>query len=125
MNTTHNLKKKLVVSAIGAGAAVAAPAVLFLGAGSAQANPNVWYDNNLFGTVANIADPVNPAGATELCEYHSNGIAPTPPIPFDAPVELDGATPSQIQIPGIQTGSHWFVRVSCNVGGTTTFNHTY
>jgi hypothetical protein len=118
MNTNHNLKKKLVTSALGAAAAaVAAPAVLFAGAGIAQAQnplPPPAYTNDLFGPVAWIFDPYNGPGQVEWCTYHSNLSGQPGVLPFDAPVSVDGNTvASQLQIPGIQTGTQWDVTVTC------------
>jgi len=126
MNTTHNRKKNLTTAGLGVAAAiVVAPAVLFAGAGTAQAAPLVNYSNDLIGTVAHVSDPANPPGAIEFCNYHSNVAGQPFAFPFDSPVQLDGPTPSDLQIPGIQTGTTWAVTVSCPVGGTHFFQQKF
>lgn len=126
MNTAHTRKKKLTSAGIGVAAAVVVtPVVLFAGAGTAQAAPFVSYTNDLIGTIAHVADPSNPPGAIEFCNYHSNVAGQPFAFPFDAPVQLDGPTPSDLQIPGIQTGTTWAVRVSCPVGGTQFFTQKF
>jgi hypothetical protein len=119
MNTTL---KKLAAAAI---VAAPAPALLFAGAGTAQAAPSVTYNNNAFGTIANVSDPLNPAGSIEICHYSSH-VAGSPLLfPYYTPVQLSGSTPSSVQIFGIQTGTTYTVTVKCPKGGTTTFNQTF
>ena len=126
MNSTLNRAKNHTTAGLGVAAAVVlAPAVLFASAGTAQAAPFVNYTNDIIGTIAHVSDPSNPPGAIELCNYHSNVAGQPFAFPFDSPVQLDGPTPSDLQIPGIQTGTTWAVRVSCPVGGTHFFQQTF
>jgi hypothetical protein len=122
MNT--NLKKLATSGA--AAVAVAVPAALFVGAGTAQAAlPAVSYTNDGIGTVAHVSDPNNPPGAIEFCNYSSH-VAGNPFLfPFFSPVQLSGKTASDLQILGIQTGTLYDVTVSCPVGGTVTFQQNY
>jgi hypothetical protein len=119
-----NLKKLATTAA--AAIAVAAPVVLFAGAGTAQAaQPSVSYTNNAFGTVAHVSDPANPPGAIEICNYSSH-VAGNPFLfPFFSPVQVSGTTPSDLQILGIQTGTTYSVTISCPVGGTLNTTQTY
>lgn len=118
MNTTR-MRNKLVVSALGAAAAAAgAPALLFLSGGTAQAAIYHSYDNDLFGPVVTISDTANATGL-ETCHYHSNLAGSPGEFPFDADVQLDGRTPSQLQILGIQTGANWYVTINCPKTGTS------
>jgi hypothetical protein len=119
-----NLKKLATTGA--AAIAVAAPVALFVGAGMAQAaQPSVSYTNDAIGTVAHVADPSNPPGAIEICNYSSH-VAGNPFLfPFFSPVQLSGTTASDLQILGIQTGTKYDVTVSCPVGGTKTFQQNY
>ena len=126
MNAGHNPEKNLTRAGVGLAAAVlVAPVVLFAGAGTAQAAPFISYTNDLIGTIAHVSDPSNPPGAIEFCNYHSNVAGQPFAFPFDSPVQLDGPTPSDLQIPGIQTGTTWAVRVSCPVGGTQVFTQKF
>ncbi|MBV9091527.1 MAG: hypothetical protein JO044_16755 [Mycobacteriaceae bacterium] len=136
MDTTHNTSMKRLASAVGiAAAAVATPAVLLAGAGTAQADASpiansngkveVIYASNPFGLNASILDATNPANVTERCHYHSNGTGITPADPFDADVFPNGPTPVNLFIPGIQTGGTWTVTVSCDSGGAFNFPETY
>jgi hypothetical protein len=113
MNTIHN-RKKLVISALGAtAAAVAAPAVLFAGAGTAEASPQLDpYSNNGFGTIAHIYDPANQG--SETCYYSS--FDPNQPAFFPygpTPVQLDSNSRADLPILGIPTNTNWLVTVDC------------
>ena len=129
MNTT----KKLVASVLGVAATAAAPAVLFFGAGTAQAlNPVgnghifVSYDTGPLGLIANIRDAWNPAFQTETCSYQSVGTGLTPPIPFYGSAFVNGpANAGAVVIPGIPTGATWNVTVNCPHGGNFSFPETY
>jgi hypothetical protein len=132
MNTTINTK--LVASALGAAAAaVAVPAALFFGAGTAQAlNPAsnghlfVTYSTDPLGLVANIRDTWNKVGETETCSYQSVGTGLTPPIPFYGETQVNGpANGGPVVIPGIPTGATWNVTVNCAHGGNFSFSEVY
>ena len=89
-------------SAIGVGVAVALPALLFPGSGIAQAETNPTYFANPDGSLeviyggggvalyATIVDARNPAGATEICHYHSVGVMNTPGFPYDRDTTVTG-----------------------------------
>jgi hypothetical protein len=119
-----NTKKLATLGA--AAVAVAAPAALFAGAGTAYAAaPAVTYTNNAFGTIAHISDPGNPPGSIEFCNYSSHVKGNPLLFPFFSPVQLSGSTPSDLQIFGIQTGTPYTVTVSCNGGGSTTLTKNF
>jgi hypothetical protein len=120
-----NLKK--LATTVAAAAAVAAPAALFVGAGTAQAAtpPSVTYSNNAFGTIAHISDPANPAGSIEICHYSSHVKGNPFLFPFYSPVQVSGSTASDLQIFGLQTGTAYTVKVECNGGGSTTFTQNF
>jgi hypothetical protein len=113
-----NLKKLATTGA--AAIAVAAPAVLLAGAGTAQAAtpPTVGWTDNGLGTVAHIADPSNQNGI-ETCFYSSN-VAGNPLLfPFFSAVQVSGTTPADLPILGIRTGTTYDVVVTCPAGGQT------
>jgi hypothetical protein len=113
-----NLKKFATTGA--AAIAVAAPAMLFVGAGTAQAAPpSVTFTTNGLGIVAHVTDPANPPGAVEFCNYSSHVTGNPFLFPFFSPLELSGNTTSDLQILGIQTGTKYDVKVICPVGGQT------
>jgi hypothetical protein len=133
MNTIGNMKM-LRASAIGAAAAVSLPAMLFAGAGTAQAETNPGYftnrDNSLeviyggggLALYATIVDAKNPPGATEDCHYHSVGVMTTPALPYDADTWVTGPSPSApVTIIFQQIGGTYSVNVTCygtgNVAG--------
>jgi hypothetical protein len=132
MNTTHN-RKKTIAAALGAAAvAVAAPALLSSGAGTAQAlSPHsngpvtVTYDTGPGGLVANIQDTLNGAG-TEFCTYQSVGTGLQGPIPFNGGAFVTGNQNSgAVLIPGIPLFEPWRVSVSCPAGGSFSFPEIY
>jgi hypothetical protein len=123
MNTTHNRKKTIAATLGAAAAAVATPLMLFAGAGTAHADvcsPSlcVTYNNDAFGTVAHIRRPALAAGTGLNCNYHSNVSGQQLAFPFDAPVHLDGPTPTDLFIPGIELGTKWWVSVTCDDGSS-------
>jgi hypothetical protein len=124
MNTIRN--KKLRASAIGAAAAVSLPAMLFAGAGTAQAETNPTYFANQDGSLeviygggglalyATIVDAHNPPGATEFCHYHSVGVMNTLVLPYDADTTVTGASPSApVTIIFPPSGGTYSVNVTC------------
>lgn len=124
MDTTRH--KKLRASAIGAAAAVSLPAMLFAGAGTAQAETNPTYFANQDGSLeviygggglalyATIVDAHNPPGATELCHYHSVGVMNTLALPYDSDTTVTGPSPSApVTIIFPQLGGTYSVNVTC------------
>jgi hypothetical protein len=133
MNPTRN-REMLRHSAIGAVAAVWLPAMLFAGAGTAQAETNPSYFTNQDGSLeviygggglalfATIVDAKNPPGATENCHYHSVGVMSTPALPYDADTWVTGPSPSApVTIIFQKLGGTYSVNVTCygtgNVAG--------
>jgi hypothetical protein len=136
MTTTCN-KEKLFAAAA-ALAVGATPAVLFGGAGTSLAGPvpnpsspgngtiHVQYTLNPLGLTANILDNKNPPGVTERCHYHSVGTGLTPPIPFDADAFPNGPNVwGSLFIPTMPMGGTWKVTITCDHGGTFTYDATY
>lgn len=130
---TNIINSKLVASALGVAAAAVAPAVLFFGAGTAQAlapasngHMVVTYSQDPLGLVANIRDSWNPLNETETCSYQSVGTGLTPPLPFYGATQVNGpSNDGPVAIPGIPTGATWNVTVNCPRGGTFSFNEVY
>lgn len=125
MNTIRDTKM-LRAAAIGAAVAVSLPAMLFAGAGTAQAATNPAYFTNPAGTLeviyggggialyATIVDSTNPEGATEVCHYHSVGVMSTPALPYEADTMVTGPHPSApVTIIFQQTGGTYAVMVTC------------
>jgi hypothetical protein len=114
MNTNHNRKKKLITSALGAvAAAVAAPALLFVGAGTAQAD-NVYVDDaSTFGGVTMTVESASVASDLHDCVYSA-----TPPwgIPYvSPPFEMNSSNRLfQWFIPSLQTNTTWNIAVLCD-----------
>jgi hypothetical protein len=119
-------KKKLRASAIGATAAVSLLAMLFAGAGSAQAETNPTYFANQDGSLeviygggglaiyATIVDAHNPKGTTEVCHYHSVGVMNTLALPYDRDTTVTGPSPSApVTIIFQQLGGTYSVNVTC------------
>jgi hypothetical protein len=112
--------------AIGAVATVSLPVILFAGAGTAQAETNPAYFANQDGSLeviyggggmalyATIVDARNPAGAREVCHYHSVGVMNTPGFPYDRDTMVTGPSPSApVTIIFQQLGGTYSVNVTC------------
>jgi hypothetical protein len=131
MNTIRD-KKTLRASAIGVGVAV----LLFSGSGIAQAETNPTYFANPDGSLeviyggggvalyATIVDARNPAGATEICHYHSVGVMNTPGFPYDRDTTVTGPSPSApLTIIFPQLGGTYSVNVTCyGTGNSATYS---
>jgi hypothetical protein len=118
MNTTHH-RKKLIVSALGAGAAV--PAVLFLGSGTAAAEPqiNPYPKIGLGNVTVQVAD-VN--GQSAWCTYHATQIGGLG-IYDSLPFFLGQNTQADVVIwPALPTGYTWDTWVSCDYPGGNSAN---
>ena len=124
--STIRRKKTLRAAAIGAAAVVSLPILLFSGAGIAQAETNPTYFANQDGSLeviygggglalyATIVDARNPAGATEVCHYHSVGVMNTPGFPYDLDTMVTGPSPSApVTIIFQQLGGTYSVNVTC------------
>jgi hypothetical protein len=128
--------KNLRARAIGAAAAVSLPTMLLAGAGSAQAVTNPTYFANQDGSLeviygggglaiyATIVDARNPAGATEVCHYHSVGVMNTPALPYDRDTTVTGPSPSApVTIIFQQLGGTYSVNVTCyGTGNSATYS---
>ena len=125
MNTKHN-RKKSVFSAIGTAiAAAAVPAVLFAGAGTAQAASTIDTASDALG----VTVKVHSTGSEGLCFYSAEpwfGWAIAKPLPiYKVPFYLQANQDHNLWFPGVQTGTTWKAKVECPVGGTDYFNPVY
>lgn len=119
-------------SAIAAVAALSLPALLFARAGIGKAETNPTYFANQDGSLeviygggglalyATIVDARNPAGATEVCHYHSVGVMNTPGFPYDRDTRVTGPSPSApVTIIFQQLGGTYSVNVTCHGTGNS------
>jgi hypothetical protein len=125
MNTKHN-RKKSVIAAVGAAAAtVAAPAMLFAGAGTAQAASTLNTASDAMGVTVQIQS----TGSEGLCFYSAEpwfGWQTVKPLPvYKVPFYLQANQSHNLWFPGIQTGTTWKAKVECPVGGVDYFNPVY
>ena len=123
MNTIHP-RKKSVTAVLGAAiAAAAAPAVLFTGAGAAQAETQVVPFSDALGVSVHVVS-VGPSPSSGWCSYTATpAIVPPgvlPPLPvYNVPFYLQENAIHKLWFPGIQTGTTWDVDVNCPFGGDT------
>jgi hypothetical protein len=116
MSTTHN-RKKSVIAALGAAvAAAAAPAILFAGAGTAQAATTVNTASDALG----VSVTVHSTGSHGWCLYSAwpifTPVGKPKPLPvYGVPFHLQ--QDHNLWFPGIQTGSLWQIKVQCDNGG--------
>jgi hypothetical protein len=125
MNTIQ--RKKSVTAALGAAiAAAAAPAILFAGAGSAQAAVDVHPTSDALGVTVNIQSN----GEYGWCRYTAlhgikpPGVVPPPPV-LKVPFHLQQGGSHNLWFPSYQTGTTWNVTVECPNGpgpGDDTWN---
>ena len=119
MTTTWILAKLAAVTA-----AVAAPATLFLGAGTAQANMSAWAVAAPGGVDVFVSTwPANPGepAPSGWCTYNASVVGnpigkPLPAInvPFYLPENGPGAQAhSRLWFPSYPTGSTWNISVEC------------
>lgn len=125
MNTTTN-RKKSITAALGAAAAtLAAPAMLFLGTGSAQAASTISTTSDLAGVTVQI----NSTGSEGLCFYTAVpafGWTTIKPLPvYKVPFYLQKFQSHKLWFPGIQTGTTWSAKVECPIGGVDFFAPVY
>lgn len=115
MSIVKNYKQS-VITTLGAGvAAVAAPAMLFVGAGTAHAGGTVWNNADYLGTTVFIASDGTTWGN---CTYSAApvigpGLPPEPRKFFMPP----GGPPAQLWFPGVKLNTTWRVSVICDHGG--------
>src|SRR4051812_40275589 len=106
--STNDNRKKSVITAIGAAAAaMAAPALLFAGAGTAQAASTLDTASDPVGvTVA-----VHSTGSEGLCFYSAEpwfGWQTMKPLPvYKVPFYLQANQTHNLWFPGIQTSTTW------------------
>ncbi len=117
MNTTKN-RKKSITAALGAAAAtLAAPAMLFLGTGTAQAATIVTPESNALGVTVSIFSDTQ----WGWCSYTATpayGWKTLKPLPvYNVPFHMLKNVNHQMWLPGIQTGTTWNVTVKCNNDG--------
>jgi hypothetical protein len=125
MNHTHN-RKKLVASALGAAAAVATPALLLFGAGTAHATQPTEVDfsgtagpgNDLVVTVVN-----NTTTDFGQCTYQSTPQWPSLLPPYTSNTfSVPANTSQQVDIGNyfgqgaIRTGTTWTIALNCTGG---------
>jgi hypothetical protein len=117
MNTIN--RKKSVGAALGAAvAALAAPAMLFLGAGTAQAGTTVNTTTDALGVSVHIKS-VGMLGAQSSgwCNYTAIPAAGEIGVPvYKVPFYLQPGGTHKLWFPGIQTGTKWDVTVWCPGG---------
>ncbi|WP_102145457.1 hypothetical protein [Mycobacterium hubeiense] len=118
--------KKSIIAALGAAAVgAAAPAMLLLGAGAAQAAT----DLNTTSDVAGVTVEIKSTGSEGLCFYSAEpwfGWQTVKPLPvYKVPFYLQKDQSHKLWFPGIQTGTVWKAKVECPVGGVDYFNPTY
>jgi hypothetical protein len=120
MSTTIN-RKNSVTAALGATVAAAAvPALLFLGAGTAQAGAGAWTTTDALGVTVHVYSwGASPSGG--WCTYSADpDIVPAgilPPLPvYGVPFYLQPGGNHDLWFPGIQTGTTWAVDINCAEG---------
>ena len=111
-------KKKIVAAALGA---ATAPAVLFAGAGTAQAlTAWAWPHVEPFGVTMHIQ-------STGWCEYTAvpigGGIKPLPA--YKVPFYLKKDQESTLWFPGVPTSTAWNVTIACEQGGLNNVEEFY
>jgi len=117
MRTTKNLNRSITAAVAATAAGVAAPALLFLGAGTAQALTTVGTTSDALGVTVNVQS----TGSHGWCSYTAEPIF-TPagnlkPLPvYGVPFYLQAGHNHNLWFPGIQAGSLWRIQVTCDNG---------
>jgi hypothetical protein len=115
---THNRKRGVTAGV--AAAALAAPALLFAGAGTAQAFTWVGTSTDALGVTVHVQSFGGPA-SRGTCFYTAvpanvpPGVLPPLPV-YGLPFQLQENGTHDIWFPGIQTGTTWDVNVDCTSG---------
>jgi hypothetical protein len=121
----RNLKKSTIARVGAAVAAAALPAILFAGAGTAQAASTLDTTSDALGVTVQI----HSTGSEGLCFYSAEpwfGWQTVKPLPvYNVPFQLQANQSHNLWFPGIQTGTTWKAKVACTVGGVDFFNPTY
>lgn len=107
-------RKKSVTAALGvAVAAVAAPAMLFLGTGTAQAGGWVNKHADYLGVTVYVHSDGGTWGNCLYDAIPTSGVG----IPvFDRPFHLDPGGLTELWFPGIRLNTTWQTNVTCDVG---------
>ncbi|MGV0851328.1 hypothetical protein [Mycolicibacterium phlei] len=125
MFATTSTKKSVLTSLGAAVAAVAAPAMLFLGTGTAQAATTLNTASDALGVTVEVKS----TGSEGLCLYTAEpwfGWTSVKPLPvYNVPFYLQANQTHKLWFPGVQTGTTWKATVQCPIGGTDFFTPTY
>jgi hypothetical protein len=111
------ITKKMLATALGA---AAAPALLFAGAGTAQALTWVNTNTDALGVTIHVFSWGGPA-SSGTCFYTAvpsavpAGVIPPLPV-YGMPFQLQENGTHDIWFPGIQTGTTWDVSIDCTGG---------
>jgi hypothetical protein len=114
--------KASITAALGAAAAVSAPAMLFVGAGTAHAGGEIWNNADYLGTTVFIASDGSTFGN---CTYNAfpvigPGIPPGPRTFY-----LEPSRTAQLWFPGVKLNTTWDVNVHCDSGPDITTRTVY
>jgi hypothetical protein len=120
MTAPYSLTKKAISVALGVIAtAVTAPAVLALGAGSAQADTNVYITSTRFGADLKIFNLTTSDGS---CTYKADPVnKPLPPY-VSHRFELPGNGSKDLHVQGLPTDTQWMISITCDNGGSQATN---
>jgi hypothetical protein len=114
MSNNKNHNKSITVALGAVTAAVAVPAMLFVGAGTAHAGGTVWNNADYLGTTVFIKSDGKTYGA---CTYNALPVAgvgiPPGPRPF---ILTKKGPPAQLWFPGVKLNTTWSVTVTCEIG---------
>jgi hypothetical protein len=109
------IHKGSVTAALGAAAAaVAAPAMLFVGAGTAHADGTVWNNSDYLGTTVSVQSDGKTFGN---CTYNAFPIAGPGISPGPRNFVLPKGGTERLWFPGVKLNTTWSVNVTCDNGG--------
>ena len=108
-----------------AAAAIAAPALLLSGTGTAHAASTIDTSSDALGVTVTITRRAAKAFASTRAEPWF-GWQTVKPLPvYKVPFYLQANQSHNLWFPGIQTGTTWKAKVECPVGGVDYFNPVY
>ncbi|WP_082951723.1 hypothetical protein [Mycobacterium sp. 852002-51057_SCH5723018] len=115
--------KESITAALGAAAAAAAPAMLFVGVGTAHAQGTIWNTADYLGTTVFVASDGQTYGQ---CTYNAFPMVGPgiPPGPRNFILEPNGP-PAQLWFPGVKLNTTWQVTVHCDNGPDITTDTVY
>lgn len=124
MSTTPN-RKRFAKAVAGLAVAIGAPVLLFVGAGTAQAYPQVSTTNTgYYGVNVTIGDDGNGFERGGDCTYTAVPVAGStdpgnlPPLPiYSVPFRMNVGGSQTLWFPGTSTGTDWNVTINCTEGG--------